>query len=125
MAVLACWWRRNARKVQNAKAARVISGSTAFPLGGRANLSRGLLGRFFRALRPEGELVLHVPHVTRNVWGWQRPNFMGIEGHVRPGFVGTHYDAMNSSVAAGPCRAGPTRFRRSPRLRTRRRAVAR
>ncbi|NRA09338.1 MAG: methyltransferase domain-containing protein [Myxococcales bacterium] len=57
-----------------------------------------LLGRFFRALRPEGELVLHVPHVTRNVWGWQRPNFMGIEGHVRPGYALDQLEAMLRSA---------------------------
>jgi len=47
---------------------------------------RDLLGRFQRAIRPGGYLILHVPHLTRHVWGWTRPNFMGIEGHVRPGY---------------------------------------
>ena len=47
---------------------------------------RGLLLRFFAALRTEGWLVLHVPHITRHVLWWSRVNFTGIEGHVRPGY---------------------------------------
>jgi SAM-dependent methyltransferase len=47
---------------------------------------RGLLCRFFDALRVEGCLVLHVPHITRHVLWWSRENFTEIEGHVRPGY---------------------------------------
>jgi SAM-dependent methyltransferase len=47
---------------------------------------RGLLRRFFEALRKDGRLVLHVPHITRHILWWSRVNFMGIEGHVRPGY---------------------------------------
>lgn len=42
---------------------------------------------FYRALKPGGSILFHVPHVTRNLFGWRRPNFMGIEGHVRPGYT--------------------------------------
>jgi SAM-dependent methyltransferase len=42
---------------------------------------------FFDALRPGGWILFHVPHLTRNLFGWRRPNFMGIEGHVRPGYT--------------------------------------
>ena len=42
---------------------------------------------FYRALAPGGNLLVHVPHFTRNVFGWRRTNFMGIEGHVRPGYT--------------------------------------
>jgi len=41
---------------------------------------------FWRALNPGGYLLVHVPHLTRNVFGWQRTNWMDIEGHVRPGY---------------------------------------
>jgi SAM-dependent methyltransferase len=47
----------------------------------------GLLRRLLRALRPGGHLVLHVPHVTRHLFGWTRLNFLDIEGHVRPGYT--------------------------------------
>lgn len=47
----------------------------------------GLLRRLLRALRPGGHLVLHVPHVTRHLFGWTRLNFLEIEGHVRPGYT--------------------------------------
>ena len=47
---------------------------------------RDLLRRFFEALRPGGRLLLHVPHVTRHVFGGARTNLMDIEGHVRPGY---------------------------------------
>jgi len=45
-----------------------------------------LLRLFYRALRKGGSLIIHTPHLTRNIFGWKRPNFMGIEGHVRPGY---------------------------------------
>lgn len=48
---------------------------------------RGQCRRFFRALRPGGRLLVHVPHETRNLFGWRRRNFMEIEGHVRPGYT--------------------------------------
>lgn len=46
-----------------------------------------LLQTLARVLTPSGSVILHVPHRTRNLFGWSRPNFMGIEGHVRPGYV--------------------------------------
>ena len=42
---------------------------------------------FYRVLKPRGYILFHVPHLTRNLFGWRRPNFMGIEGHVRPGYT--------------------------------------
>ena len=30
---------------------------------------------------------MHVPHLTRNLFGWHRTNWMDIEGHVRPGYT--------------------------------------
>jgi len=42
---------------------------------------------FFRALTPGGYLLVHVPHLTRNLFGWHRTNWMDIEGHVRPGYT--------------------------------------
>jgi SAM-dependent methyltransferase len=42
---------------------------------------------FFRALTPGGYLLVHVPHLTRNLFGWHRANWMDIEGHVRPGYT--------------------------------------
>ena len=42
---------------------------------------------FHDALRPGGSLLIHTPHITRNLFGWRRENFMGIEGHVRPGYT--------------------------------------
>jgi SAM-dependent methyltransferase len=36
---------------------------------------------FLRALN------VHVPHLTRNLFGWHRTNWMSIEGHVRPGYT--------------------------------------
>lgn len=47
----------------------------------------GQARRFHGALAPGGRLVVHVPHRTRHVFGWRRENFMGIEGHVRPGYT--------------------------------------
>jgi SAM-dependent methyltransferase len=40
-----------------------------------------------RALTPGGHLIVHVPHLTRNLFGWHRTNWMDIEGHVRPGYT--------------------------------------
>lgn len=42
---------------------------------------------FYRALNPGGYLIVHVPHLTRNLFGWHRQNWMDIEGHVRPGYT--------------------------------------
>jgi SAM-dependent methyltransferase len=42
---------------------------------------------FREALEPGGCLIVHVPHLTRNVLGWRRENWMDIEGHVRPGYT--------------------------------------
>jgi ubiquinone/menaquinone biosynthesis C-methylase UbiE len=42
---------------------------------------------FWRTLTPGGHLLVHVPHVTRNLFGWRRTNWMDIEGHVRPGYT--------------------------------------
>ncbi|MGE3540967.1 MAG: cyclopropane-fatty-acyl-phospholipid synthase family protein [Candidatus Tectimicrobiota bacterium] len=42
---------------------------------------------FRQALNPGGRLLVHVPHLTRNVFGWHRQNWMDIEGHVRPGYT--------------------------------------
>ncbi|HXQ21415.1 MAG TPA: class I SAM-dependent methyltransferase [Candidatus Acidoferrales bacterium] len=42
---------------------------------------------FLRALNPGGHLIVHVPHLTRNLFGWRRTNWMDIEGHVRPGYT--------------------------------------
>jgi SAM-dependent methyltransferase len=39
------------------------------------------------ALNPGGHLIVHVPHLTRNLFGWHRTNWMDIEGHVRPGYT--------------------------------------
>jgi len=48
---------------------------------------RAQCGVFFRALRPGGRILFHVPHLTRNVFGRRRTNFLGIEGHVRAGYT--------------------------------------
>jgi SAM-dependent methyltransferase len=48
---------------------------------------RDLLRRFCAALKVNGRLVLHVPHITRHVLWWSRKNFTDIEGHVRPGYT--------------------------------------
>lgn len=45
-----------------------------------------LLRRFREWTSPGGRLILHVPHETRKMFFWKRRNFMGIEGHVRPGY---------------------------------------
>lgn len=51
-------------------------------------------GVFFRALNPEGRILIHTPHETRKVFGLKRQNFMGIEGHVRPGYTVSRLSAM-------------------------------
>lgn len=51
-------------------------------------------GVFLRALRPGGLILFHVPHETRKVFGFKRQNFMGIEGHVRPGYTVPGLSAM-------------------------------
>ena len=47
----------------------------------------GCTRMFFRALTPGGFLLAHVPHLTRNLFGWHRTNWMDIAGHVRPGYT--------------------------------------
>ena len=47
----------------------------------------GCAKNFLAALNPGGFLLVHVPHLTRNLFGWHRTNWMGIEGHVRPGYT--------------------------------------
>ena len=42
---------------------------------------------FYQALNPGGFLIVHVPHLTRNLFGRHRTNWMDIEGHVRPGYT--------------------------------------
>ena len=42
---------------------------------------------FHQALNPSGHLLVHVPHLTRNLFGWHRENWLDIEGHVRPGYT--------------------------------------
>jgi SAM-dependent methyltransferase len=42
---------------------------------------------FSAALAPGGHLLVHVPHLTRNIFGWRRKNWMDIDGHVRPGYT--------------------------------------
>jgi ubiquinone/menaquinone biosynthesis C-methylase UbiE len=39
------------------------------------------------SVNPGGYLLVHVPHFTRNLFGWHRQNWMDIEGHVRPGYT--------------------------------------
>jgi cyclopropane fatty-acyl-phospholipid synthase-like methyltransferase len=48
---------------------------------------RAQIQRFSQLLSDGGELLVHVPHLTRTLFGWKRTNFMGIEGHVRPGYT--------------------------------------
>ncbi len=55
---------------------------------------RAQCGIFFRALKPGGRILFHVPHLTRNLFGFKRENFMGIEGHVRPGYTIPGLSAM-------------------------------
>ena len=45
----------------------------------------GAVKMFYEALEPGGHLLVHVPHLTRNIFGWKRENWMDIDGHVRAG----------------------------------------
>ncbi len=47
----------------------------------------GGVRKFWAALAPGGHLLVHVPHLTRNLLGWRRKNWMDIDGHVRPGYT--------------------------------------
>ncbi|MEW6717735.1 MAG: methyltransferase domain-containing protein [Chloroflexota bacterium] len=47
----------------------------------------GAVRMFRHTLNPGGYLIVHVPHLTRYLFGWQRLNWMDIEGHVRPGYT--------------------------------------
>jgi ubiquinone/menaquinone biosynthesis C-methylase UbiE len=47
----------------------------------------GAVKMFCKALEPRGHLLVHVPHLTRNIFGWQRENWMDIDGHARPGYT--------------------------------------
>jgi SAM-dependent methyltransferase len=47
----------------------------------------GAVKMFCESLGPGGHLLVHVPHLTRNIFGWQRENWMDIDGHVRPGYT--------------------------------------
>lgn len=67
---------------------------------------RGQCRRFFRALRPGGWLVVHVPHETRNLFGWRRENFMEIEGHVRPGYTREGLGALLGGAGLEVVRSG-------------------
>jgi SAM-dependent methyltransferase len=67
---------------------------------------RGQCRRFHRALRPGGRLLVHVPHETRNRFGRRRPNFMAIEGHVRPGYSREGLIAMLEGSGFAVERAG-------------------
>jgi hypothetical protein len=42
---------------------------------------------FHEAMQNGGYLLIHVPHLTRNTFGWKRENWMDVEGHVRPGYT--------------------------------------
>lgn len=42
---------------------------------------------FYEVLEPNGHLLVHVPHMTRTIFGWKRENWMDIDGHVRPGYT--------------------------------------
>ena len=46
----------------------------------------GCARTFHNALNPGGYLLVHVPHITRNLFGRHSPNWMDVEGHVRPGY---------------------------------------
>lgn len=47
----------------------------------------GAVKMFYEALEPGGHLLVHVPHLTRNIFGWKRENWMDIDGHVRAGYT--------------------------------------
>lgn len=49
-------------------------------------------------LHPKGHLLIHVPNWNRNLFGIKRRNFMGIEGHVRPGYKKERLEAMLMSA---------------------------
>ena len=42
---------------------------------------------FHEAMQNGGYLLVNVPHLTRNTFGWKRENWMDVEGHVRPGYT--------------------------------------
>ena len=54
---------------------------------------------FSEALETNGYLLIHVPHLTRSIFGWQRENWMDIDGHVRPGY--TKDELMRLLTAGG------------------------
>jgi SAM-dependent methyltransferase len=58
----------------------------------------GAVKIFCEALEPSGHLLVHVPHLTRNIFGWQRKNWMDVEGHVRPGYT---KDELTSILTRG------------------------
>jgi len=58
----------------------------------------GAVKMFCEALGPSGHLLVHVPHLTRNIFGWQRENWMDIDGHVRPGYT---KDGLTRLLARG------------------------
>lgn len=67
---------------------------------------RGQCRRFARALEPGGWLLVHVPHETRNLFGRRRPNFMEIEGHVRPGYTRVGLAAILEEAGLEVVRSG-------------------
>jgi SAM-dependent methyltransferase len=58
----------------------------------------GAVKMFCEALGPSGHLLVHVPHLTRNIFSWQRENWMDIDGHVRPGYT---KDGLTRLLARG------------------------
>ncbi len=54
---------------------------------------------FYNSMSSGAKILIHVPHITRNLFGFRMQNFMGIEGHVRPGY--TMEDICNMLNAAG------------------------
>jgi ubiquinone/menaquinone biosynthesis C-methylase UbiE len=58
----------------------------------------GAVKMFYEALKPGGHLLVHVPHLTRNIFGWKRENWMDIEGHVRAGYT---KDELTSLLTRG------------------------
>ena len=61
----------------------------------------GAVKMFYEALEPGGHLLVHVPHLTRNIFGWQRKNWMDIDGHVRAGYT---KDELTRLLTAGGLR---------------------
>ncbi len=49
---------------------------------------------FFSVLQPGGKLLIHVPHLTRNLFGFKSQNFMRIQGHVRSGYTMVELNRM-------------------------------